>query len=167
MRHTPPTAVSRVLRGLNEFATDLFSSTSIDSSYFPAVSCNLGLWSNLQYIQYGTFSSHLKAYLQIFEFLLDCYWPAIRLLPSKTEETTETKFLVRFLISWCLRKMRETAPFRNMLRLILICDLLGLIVGCNLTPKEILDAINGLGEQDDILDGRVYFYADILAAIVP
>ena len=52
-------------------------------------------------------------------------------------------------------------------RALYLFDMLCPIVGCNLTPKEILYSFNGLGEQDDILDGRVYLYADILAAIVP
>ena len=212
-RHTASTAVSRLLRVLNESAADLFLSTLMDISYFTAVSCNMGPSSNLDYIEYGTFSSHMKACLQIFECLLDCYWAAIRLLPSKTAEETERKFLVRSLLSWCVMKMRETAPPRDMLRLISMVvrgfqnessctfkqeydypsevspldlfrannlwlahathfealdlfDMLCPIVSRHLTAKDILDAINGLGEQDDMLDGRAYLSADVLAAIV-
>ena len=212
-RHTASTALSRLLRVLNESSADLFLSTLMDIGYFTAVSCNMGPSSNLDYIGYGTFSSHMKACLQVFETLLNCYWAAIRLLPSKIAEETENKFLVRSLLSWCVMKMKETAPPRDMLRLILIVvrgfqnessctfkqeydfpsevspldlfrannlwlahathfesldlfDLLCPIVGRHLMAKDILDAINGLGEQDDILDGRAYLSADVLASIV-
>jgi len=212
-RHTASVAMTKLIRVLNESTADLFLSTLMDISYFAAVSSNVGPDSNLDYLEYRSFSTHMKVCLELFEDLLSCYWAAIRLLPPKVSEDTESNFLSRSLLTWCTYKMREAAPPRDMLRLILVAvrsfqndysfsfkqdysvydelsplelyranniwlahasysesldvhDALCPVVAKHLMAKDILDVIDGLGNQDGELEVRAFASSDVLAAVV-
>lgn len=118
-RHTATVAINRLLRVLNEAAADVFLSGLMDVSYNAAVVSGVGPDTNLSYFEYGSFSAQMKVSCETLIGLLDSYWTALRMLPSRAAEETEKQFLVRSVLTWCVEKMKYAAPPKGVLRMIL------------------------------------------------
>lgn len=117
-RHTATKTIMELQETLSDAAADIFVSSLMDVSYHAAASSGNGVESNVVF-EHKSLTNQLKVSCDALAEIIDCFWSALRLLPSRSAEIAEKNFLVRSVLSWCVDRMKKAAPPQGMLRLLL------------------------------------------------
>ncbi len=133
-KHTATTLIMELQNALSEAAADIFVSSLVDVSYHAAAMSGNGAENNVVF-EHKSFANQLKVSCDALSGILDCYWAALGLLPPRSAEEAEKNFLVRPVLTWCVEKMKEAAPPKGMLRLML-CAVKGLESESSVMFKE-------------------------------